>query len=526
MHKARPADRRTGRPKQGKRWLISAIAFLVFGAQPAAAVSEEVPVEVVRGVPDQISIDLVAQLEQLQALLAAPGAAVQSNAALVEAAGLSALVRSADFSTAGAAESRPVTSRPVEVTRFNMRLALTPLTQAFGADDNASVIAAQTTPDGTALVINKGDASFADLQAASGAGVTGALTLRQPLIIMAGASLSLVTGDVLQLSRPDGAFVVNFGHLEIRGGTIAATGDANPLARNFAPFVTTAEAGTLNIQGGHISGLGFGETLKFSGFSVMRSVLQIPDRANRIENAEFEDNLSVSISGDSDLLLRGNRFHDMRGPSLILSRTKAARVVSNLFFGAMPTNAIRLESGSSFGLIAGNIVLGGERAGIVVRSDSPDATVSQNIVWSRDGGGIALITADCSRVYENLVIGNAQKGIEVRDSLAAILRQNMVFSNDSAGIWVSDQPDGAQTRLTGNIVSFNGAGLAGADTELILMEGNDFSKQYQQFLSGDLALLTADVARNMTGIAPFVLASAGHSTILPATLTDEGTCSD
>ena len=279
-------------------------------------------------------------------------------------------------------------------------------------------------------------------------------------------------------------------------------------------------------SGGQFATLGFGDTLKFSGFSVMRSVLQIPDRASRIENAEFADTVSVSVSGDVDLLLRGNRFHDMRGPSLILARTKGARVVSNLFYGAMPTNAIRLESGSSAGLIAGNIVLGGERVGIVVRSDSPGATVSHNIVWSRDGGGIALVTADCGRVFENLVIGNAQKGIEVRDSLAAILRHNTVFSNESAGIWVSDQPDGAQTQLTGNIVSFNGAGLAGADTALILMDGNDFSDQYQQFLSGDLALLTADVARNMTGVTPFVLASAGQSTSLPATLTDEGTCSD
>ena len=526
MPDIRPQNRHHVPRTKDKRWLISAIAFVVFWAMPVLAVADQVVVEVAHGVPDQASLDLIAQLDQLLALLATPGAAVQSNAALIEAAGLSARVRSADFATTSAADPQPATARPVALTRFNMRLALTPLSQAFGADDNAIVIAAQTTPDGTALVINKGDASFADLQAAAGDGANGPLILRQPLIIMDGASLTLRTGDVLQLSRPDGAFVVNFGHLELRGGSIATTGDANPLARTFMPFVTTAQAGTLNVQGGHISGLGFGDTLKFSGFSVMRSVLQIPDRSSRIENAEFEGIVSLVISGDVDLLLRGNRFHDMRGPSLTLSRTKGARVVSNLFYGVMPTNAIRLENGSSDGLIAGNIVLGGERVGIVVRSDSPGATVSHNIVWSRDGGGIALITADCGRIYENLVIGNAQKGIEVRSSLGAILRQNTVFSNESAGIWVSDQAEGTQTQLTGNIVSFNGAGLAGADTALIVMDGNDFSRQYQQFLSGDLAQLTADVARNMTGGAPFVLASGGQSTNLPATVTDEGTCSN
>jgi mannuronan 5-epimerase len=517
-------------PKTGKRWLITAIAFLALGGLPMGAMSEGVVTELSDHVPDQVALDLMEQLHQLETLLITPAMDLQPNAALIDAAALSSIVRSTDFSTAFE-DPRPTTARPVELTRFNMRLALTPLAQAFGADDNSTVIAAQTTADGTALVIQAGDATFVDIQAAIGATQPGILTLTQPLIIMNGASLTLTANEVVNLSRPDGAFIVNFGHLELRGGMIAVVGDANPLSRVFNPFVTTAGAGTLNIQSGQFIGLGFGDTLKFSGFSVMRSVLQIPDRASRIENAVFTGIISVSISGDADLLLRGNRFHDMRGPSLILSRTKNARVLSNLFYGVMPTNAIRLESGSDTGLIAGNIILGGERAGIVVRSDSPDATISHNIVWNRDGGGIVLVSADCARVYENLLIGNQQKGIEVRDSLSTILRQNTVFSNESAGIWVSDQPIGAQTEITGNTVSFNGAGLAGANTALLLMDGNDFSAQYQQFLSGDLALLTPDVARDMRGVAPFVLASGGPfaaqiQTPEAATLNDTGACSD
>ena len=517
-------------PKTGKRWLKSAIALLAFSAMPAPVLAQETATVAAHQVPDQESLDLVSQLEQLNTLLLTPAMDLQTNVALIQAAALSSIVRSGDFSTA-AQDVRPATTRAVEMTRFNMRLALTPLSQAFGADDNSVVIAAQTTPDGTALVIKAGDAGFADLRAATGATEAGALTLTQPLIIMDGASLTLNATEVVNLSRPDGAFIVNFGHLEMRGGTIAGTGDANPLSRVFNPFVTTAGAGTLNIQSGHFSGLGFGDSLKFSGFSVMRSVLQIPARPSQIENAEFTGIVSVSISGDTDIMLRGNRFHDMDGPSLILSRTKDARILANLFFGGMPTNAIRLENGSAQGLIAGNVLLGGDRAGIVVRFDSPGATVSHNIIWNRDGGGIVLITANCARVYENLIIGNQQKGIEVRNSLATILRQNTIFSNESAGIWVSDQPDGAQVEIIDNTVSFNGAGLAGANTALLLMDGNDFSKQYQQFLSGDLALLTPDVARDMRGMAPFVLASGGPyaaqiQTPDETTPNDTGTCSD
>ena len=485
-----------------RRWLFAVTAFLVLGAVPALALSD--------GVPEQPSLDLVAQLERLQSLLTGAETAPQSNAALIEAAGLAALVRPSDFATGQFADLRPVQGRPAQMTSFNMRLALTLLSQAFGTEDNFAVLAAQTSPDMAAMVVALGDATLADLRQAAGTGGTDALLLTQPLIIMAGASLTLGPQDVLHLSRGDGAFVVNFGHLQINGGTIAGQGEANPAARSFVPFVTTTDAGTVAVQGGQISGLGFGDTLKFAGFAVMRSVLQIPQRPTRIENADISGLMSLAISGETNALLRGNRFHDMRGASLTLSRTGGARVLSNLFFGRMPTNAIRLENGSAHGLIAGNIVLGGDRAGIAIRFDSPGARVANNIVWGRDGGGITLNDADCGQIYQNLIIDNDQKGIEVRFSRSADLALNTIYSNDSAGIWISDQPEGARTTLTGNVVGFNGAGIAGANTALIVMDGNDFSDQYQQFLSGDLALQTATVARNMTGQAPFTLVSGGQ----------------
>ena len=113
MPDIRPQNRHDVPRTKDKRWQISAIAFLVFWAMPVLAVADEVVVEVAHGVPDQASLDLIAQLDQLLALLATPGAAVQSNAALIEAAGLAARVRSADFATASAADPRPATARPV-----------------------------------------------------------------------------------------------------------------------------------------------------------------------------------------------------------------------------------------------------------------------------------------------------------------------------------------------------------------------------------------------------------------------------
>jgi mannuronan 5-epimerase len=471
---------------------------------------------VLAGPPDQESTDLVAKLDALNALLMAEGSAFQANGELIAAAGLSGIVRPDAFVTATVPAARMTSADPVELSRVNMRLALTPLSQAFGAEDNSIVLSAQTSPDGSALVIARGDATLADLAAQLDQETSaGPVRLSGPLVIMNGASLTLNPGDVLELSRPGGAFIVNFGHLAVTGATIAGVGEASNAARPFSPFITTAAAGTIDVRASRFLDLGFGDTLKFSGFSVMRSVLESPDQPSRIESSSFERMVSLSVSGDTGIMLRDNRFSDMRGPTLVVARTQDARIMSNLFFGAMRTNAIRLEGGSAGGLIAGNIVLGGDRAGIVVRSDSVGATVADNIVWNRDGGGIVLFGADCGRVHDNLVIANQQKGIEVRFSLSAQIYDNTVYSNESAGIWISDQPATAQTTLTGNVVSFNGAGLAGANTGVILMDGNNFSRQYQQFLSGDIAAQTPEVARHMTGDTPFVLASGGVSDLMP-----------
>lgn len=521
MHKDRSPERRILRRIRGKRWLFPAIAFLAFGTTPIAA-----------GPPDQVALDLIAQLERLDTLLADPDYAIMSNAALVAEAGLSEIVRPGDFVTQAFTTPRAPSTAEIVVAEMNMRLAVTPLTQAFGADDNSVIMGAQAGSGqpgapSAAVSIRGGDATLADLRRFMSDTGSGPFTLTLPLIILDGGGLTLEAGEELRLSRTDGAFIVNFGHLSMQGATISATGDTNEVSRAFRPFVTTTDGGTVDLQNARIVGLGFGTTLKFAGFSILRSILTKPERPSLIENSTFSDLVTVAISGDTDIVIRGNRFHDMRSASLTILRTQGARILSNVFYGDMPTNAIRFQDGSAWSLIAGNIILGGDRAGITVRGSSIDVTIARNIVWKRDGGGIAMVGSDCGRILDNLVIQNGQKGIEVRTSLGTELHRNTIFSNHNAGIWVSAQPDGAETRLFGNIISFNGAGLAGADTENILMDGNDFSQQYQQFLSGDLAPQTTAVAEQMRGLSPFVLVSGGQPAVMdPLTETATTVCSD
>ena len=399
-----------------------------------------------------------------------------------------------------------------------MRLALTMLSQAHGDDDNYRVIAAQTEPSLDALALVGGRATLTDLrrllaeQGLPAVSEGRRLRLRVPVIIWPDATLELAAGEVLELSRSDGAFVMNFGRLRVQGATIAAVGDPNPVSHLFVPFVTTTGEGRLEMRGARVTGLGFGYTAKFSGLSVLRGPLWTAEAPARIEDSLFQDVLSVAVSGEDGALVAGNRFQDMRGSALTVSRSHGVRILSNLFLGLAPTNSIRLEQGSLQGLVAGNVVIGGERSGIVVRSGSGGATVSGNMIWRREGGGISMLGSDCGRLDGNLVIDNDQKGIEVRGSLGTELVGNRVYSNHSAGIWVSDQPPGTLTALRGNVVAWNRAGLGGAQGESLLLDGNDFSRQFQQILAGDLAIQTPLVARDMNGRAPFVLSANGHAT--------------
>jgi poly(beta-D-mannuronate) C5 epimerase len=483
--------RRIHRAAGQGRWLATALALLLSG--PLFA----------EGVPNQDSLDLQARLSMLQDLVRDPSHDAASLAMLLETAGLPDLAQAPALHPP---TDHPHASRAAEIGTLNTRLALTPLLQSFGNEGATGVIVAQTDPTDSAIVIREGDATLGMIRAHLGAG-PGPLRLTRPLVVLQDATLRLGPGDEIELSREDGAFILNYGHLELRGATIAATLGENHASRAFRPFVTTVNTGTLDLQGATVRDLGFGRTEKFSGLAILRTILHEPARISRIENSHFERVGSVRIVGDTGALIRDNRFADMTSAAVIVQRTTGARILTNIFWGDMPTNAIRIEDSTRDAFVAGNVILGGDRAGIVVRGDAHHAIVTGNIVWDRDGSGITLTDADCSVLSGNLFIANDQKGIEVRSSHSVLVNQNTALSNHSAGIWVSDQTAAAQILLADNRVAYNGAGLAGANTAQVLMAGNDFSRQYQQFLAGDLALLSPAIARNMQGSSPFILAS-------------------
>lgn len=409
------------------------------------------------------------------------------------------------------------TPQPAAAPAFramNARIALTMLSQGYGPQDNSVVLIAQ--PQGQrALAVMSGRATPASLKAALAAeGLQPAdgaadLRLRVPLIVMPGATLTLSAGEVLTLDRTAGAFIANFGRLEVTGATIAGTTAPNPHARSFAPFVATAQGGSVVLSGARITGLGFGRTTKFAGFGVLLSALRLPGQQVSITGTVFSDMRSVMLTGADDAVVAGNLFTAMRGPALVVARGARAQVSGNLFVAPMATNAIVIDHGALDARVTENLVLGGDRAGIVVRNDSHDAAVQGNVVWNRGGGGITVAKADCGLVAGNLVVGNEQKGIEIRSSDGSRVDGNRIFGNQSIALWVSAQKDGAVAVLEDNVLAENATGLASASGAEIWLKGNDFTAQYLRFLGGDLAPQSPVMATNMDGAVAMVLTASG-----------------
>ncbi|MSU88833.1 hypothetical protein GE300_04250 [Rhodobacteraceae bacterium 2CG4] len=497
---------------------LSLIALILFGSAAQAS-------------PDAVGVGLRQQLRGLEAALADAGNAQLSNRALLQRAGLMAADAAPAAVTPIRAGPGPDPEAQVEIEMMDARLALGMLAQAFGEADNDIVLAARATRRPGALVVRQGVANLADLRLfldlygmPALAGPRGTLDLRVPLLVMPDAALALAPGQGLRLSRTHGAFLVNMGTLRVAGAEISVTGPAAPASPAFVPFVATAGGGAVEVTAARVSGLGFGQTAKFSGFSVLGNGLAARPRASVIRGSRISDIVSLSVAGVAGIVVEDNRFRRMRGRALVLSAATGARVRGNIFHDGVPNNAIRVTDGSARGIVEDNVVLGGSRSGIVVDASSHATTIRGNTVWRRDGGGIKVDRADCALIGRNTVIDNRQKGIEVRTSQGTRVTGNRAIANSSAGLWVSAQDAGTLTYLVGNVVAANGAGMATASAGRMYLAGNDFSNQFPRFLHGDVARQSALIARDLKGLEPMLITGAGGQAAArpPSPCTDAG----
>lgn len=409
----------------------------------------------------------------------------------------------------------PTDATPIELGWIDKRHALAAVSQIYGGQDNRDVMEAGRAMDNEALEIRAGVLTLDQLRQRLTARhlgrdiATGADVLRIPLVIGRDATLRIGADELLLLGQEDGAFIVNFGRLEVFGGEISADRAHDETAEDFSPFITSVGSGTVHLSGATFKRLGFGYTAKFAGFSIMAHPTMQPDARNTIENSRFDDLVTLALVGVGHVEVRGNRFFDMRRNPLLISRSPNAVIEGNLFSGETPTNAIRVANGSVNSRLVRNVVLEGSRAGLLVSSGSDNAVVSRNVIWRRNGGGVKLFDVTCGLVEMNLILDDKQKGVEIRSSRDALLRDNRIIGNHNAGVWVSANTPDTMTYMVGNLLRENGSGLSAASGGSIALKGNDLSNQFPRFLDGDITYQFRAVIADLHGKNPILLDSGG-----------------
>ncbi|GIT89605.1 hypothetical protein JANAI62_09100 [Jannaschia pagri] len=498
------------------RATVTAPAFDTPSEPVAAEADDPQPVEDPLAVP-QYDRALASRLAKMAARLGSGSAdMIPSTAEVWQAAGLPEPVAK----VAGFSPSQPLPlARP---SMFNLRLALAMLSQGRPRQDDERIRLAQGDKGDQVLSLSGGQVTLAVIQQAlanMGLQQDPQGPLRVPVILAEDTVLTLNPGDMLEMSRPDGAFVLSFGRVEIEGATIRSVGPENEIITSFAPFLAVAGSGALRMRQATIEGLGFGDTAKFGGISVLGHVLRPMSDPTEITDNTFTDVTSLAITGVREALVSGNRFGDMRGGAVRLYNSPKSHVTGNLFYGAASTNAIRILDRSHEAVLSGNVLLAGERAGIVVRRSNA-ADIRGNVVWGRDGAGVKLQETECSLVARNQVLDSRQKGVEIRSSAATTVRSNVIAGNRSAGVWISAQSRDALTEVTSNRLLGNGSGIVGATAATVALDGNDMTAQLPRLSDGDLTEAALLLARDLTGATPLTL--TGAEAVPPAPISCGG----
>ena len=415
--------------------------------------------------------------------------------------------------------SAPDQPATAEIADFRIVLAL--LSQSYSNEDNTDVIRAQGVRGPVALAFRGGVVTpqvIRDALAQFEPGVPmeqgpGRVTLRRPILLWEDTVLRLGPQDDIALSRPDGAFILSLGAVEVEGSSLTVAGGPNAYSSEFVPFLTIGGGGSLRMTDATVTDLGFGWTDKFSGVSLVGHPFMPSDGISAVKDSHFENIVTLVMAGARDAQVSGNRFQDVRDNALRLIQSPRVRVERNVFFGVGRTNAIRLLDRSSEAVIAGNVLLRGERAGILVRDGSSYTTVSGNLLWARDGGAIKFDRVECGVASQNLVIDGRQKGIEVRRSPGTALRRNLIAGNNSTGIWISEQPSGALTQIESNVIARNGAGIATATAGHIELIGNDLSGQLPRLVQGDIIPQNRALIADLRGERPLILSAGGAAPV-------------
>lgn len=401
----------------------------------------------------------------------------------------------------------------------DIRLLLTQIAIQTGARDHVALVRAQGPRDHGVILLRGGFVTLDDLftlaqgtpaqpflsQTAAG------LVVTRPLAIWTDAGLTLDDDARLILARASGSFVANLGWLDVPGGSIVGAGAANTAEPGFRPFVLTAGRGSFTAEGATFRALGFGDAAVFGGVAIVNNGLVPPRVASAVSDSTLASVTSLALIGTAGAILSANDITGSNGTAILISNAHDSVVQSNRLSGLTGHQAIRITAGASEVRVAGNLVSGSSRTGILIDRDSRDIALTGNLVQGSLATGIAVDSATCVGITANLVATSGGAAISLSDTEAASVDDNAVLFNGGSGILIRNQATAAVVTVAGNVFVGNRDGLNGATPGQVTLEANNFDGQLPRVFAGDFAPLMAGWLRNRRDAVPVAVKTATSS---------------
>lgn len=271
--------------------------------------------------------------------------------------------------------------------------------------------------------------------------------LRLPVLLHAGASLSLRKDETLRLSRDRGAFVITMGGLYLDGARLEAwdeaagrlaTGDAAGAA--FQPFLVAWNGSHTVIRGGSVAGLGFAENLA-RGVTVAEGPLglagyELPPPARFIaRDASFEGMYSaVDAIGVPELRVCGNRFMGSRQYALHLEGGSGGLLQGNLISGSQGAYAVYLSGPLQQLRVLENDISENQRGGISV-SGAREVTLAGNTL-RQNYDAVFLQDVDEVLLANNRILDNQRHGVSLRNVGRLRMQDDAIGPNRGVGLLV------------------------------------------------------------------------------------------
>lgn len=276
------------------------------------------------------------------------------------------------------------------------------------------------------------------------------------------SSAVTVRDGVFERNVRDGVFVVDSTEIGVRDGVIRENGAFGiDLSR-----VRDSTLETNDVSANRFIGVRFGRSSdnrlidnRILGNGDVGVELHTRSRANVLGNntirGHAEDGLR--LGGTSGTVVVGNEIRYNRHRGIALFNTDDGRFVDNLI---RSNRRVGIEARNSDGvsLVGNEIAQNGRVLPPSDRSRRPptDGLTTEDV---RFDGGAVFYGSDGTRLVDNEIIDNRQRGVGLWNSRAVRLTDNRVVGNDGTGVALEHSPNGS---LVGNEVRRNGYGTRDA----------------------------------------------------------------